>query len=55
MSEEKIPYIPIIGCTAHDDKQTHDECYRAGMVHVVIKPVFNKALQEAFIKVNQAY
>lgn len=44
MNDRKIRPIPIIGCTAHDDKNTHDSCYEVGMVDVVTKPVLNRPL-----------
>lgn len=48
MTEGQIEYIPIIGCTAHDDYDTQIKCLKAGMVHVVTKPVFIRSLMEAY-------
>ncbi|CAD8115957.1 unnamed protein product [Paramecium primaurelia] len=43
-----LPYFPIIGCTAHGDADSIEQCIQAGMLHVVIKPVFIKTLKETF-------
>ncbi|CAK69290.1 unnamed protein product (macronuclear) [Paramecium tetraurelia] len=48
MIDLELAYIPIIGCTAHDDKETLEQCTEVGMLHVVLKPVFVKTLREAF-------
>ncbi|CAK80520.1 unnamed protein product (macronuclear) [Paramecium tetraurelia] len=48
-----VTYIPIIGCTAHEDYESHLKCFEAGMIHVVIKPVFIKSLQEALYKISE--
>jgi CheY-like chemotaxis protein len=48
-----ISYIPIIGCTAHEDYESHLQCFNAGMIHVVVKPVFIKSLQEAFSRIQE--
>ncbi|CAD8185831.1 unnamed protein product [Paramecium pentaurelia] len=48
MIDLELAYIPIIGCTAHDDKETLEQCIEVGMLHVVLKPVFVKTLREAF-------
>ncbi|CAD8079334.1 unnamed protein product [Paramecium sonneborni] len=51
--ENSVSYIPIIGCTAHEDYETHLKCFEAGMIHVVIKPVFIKSIQEALFKISE--
>ncbi|CAD8179371.1 unnamed protein product [Paramecium octaurelia] len=43
-----LPYFPIIGCTAHGDAESIEQCKLAGMLHVVVKPVFIKTLKETF-------
>ncbi|CAK84547.1 unnamed protein product (macronuclear) [Paramecium tetraurelia] len=43
-----LPYFPIIGCTAHGDAESIEQCKQAGMLHVVVKPVFIKTLKETF-------
>ncbi|CAD8127250.1 unnamed protein product [Paramecium sonneborni] len=48
MIDLDLAYIPIMGCTAHDDRETLDLCIEVGMLHVVQKPVFVKNLREAF-------
>lgn len=48
MNESKIEYIPIIGCTAHEDIETHIKCFDVGMIHIVVKPIFLKSILEAF-------
>ncbi|CAD8163610.1 unnamed protein product [Paramecium pentaurelia] len=48
-----VSYIPIIGCTAHEDYESHLKCFEAGMIHVVIKPVFIKSIQEALYKISE--
>lgn len=48
-----VCYIPIIGCTAHEDYESHLKCFEAGMIHVVIKPVFIKSIQEALYKISE--
>ncbi|CAD8128047.1 unnamed protein product [Paramecium sonneborni] len=48
MIDLELAYIPIMGCTAHDDRETLDQCIEVGMLHVVLKPVFVKTLREAF-------
>ncbi|CAK84067.1 unnamed protein product (macronuclear) [Paramecium tetraurelia] len=53
MTEGKIDYIPIIGCTAHDDFETQIKCLKIGMAHVVTKPVFIKSLQEAYRQIRE--
>ncbi|CAD8066170.1 unnamed protein product [Paramecium primaurelia] len=53
ISNNKICYIPIIGCTAHEDYESHLQCFDAGMIHVVVKPVFIKSIQEAINKVSE--
>ncbi|CAK57142.1 unnamed protein product (macronuclear) [Paramecium tetraurelia] len=52
MLDQKLDYIPIIGCTAHDDKETIDKCLQIGMLYVVVKPVFVKTLREAFQQIT---
>ncbi|CAD8206230.1 unnamed protein product [Paramecium pentaurelia] len=52
MLDQKLDYIPIIGCTAHDDKETIDKCIQVGMLYVVMKPVFVKTLREAFQQIT---
>ncbi|CAD8119671.1 unnamed protein product [Paramecium sonneborni] len=54
MMDQKLVYIPIIGCTAHDDKETMDKCIQAGMLCVVVKPVFGKTLREAFQQITNS-
>ena len=39
MSEDKIPNIPIIGCTAFDGEEYTTLCYDAGMAQVLKKPL----------------
>ncbi|CAK57141.1 unnamed protein product (macronuclear) [Paramecium tetraurelia] len=53
MQQNEIDYIPILACTAHDDKNTQEECLEAGMLCVIAKPVFVRSLQEAFVRVNE--
>ncbi|CAD8206232.1 unnamed protein product [Paramecium pentaurelia] len=53
MQQNEIDYIPIVACTAHDDKNTQQECMEAGMLCVIAKPVFVRSLQEAFVRVNE--
>ncbi|CAD8115955.1 unnamed protein product [Paramecium primaurelia] len=55
MTEGKIDYIPIIGCTAHDDFETQIKCLKVGMAHVVTKPVFIKSLQEAYRQIRDEH
>ncbi|CAD8179372.1 unnamed protein product [Paramecium octaurelia] len=55
MTEGKIDYIPIIGCTAHDDFETQIKCLNVGMAHVVTKPVFIKSLQEAYRQIREEH
>ncbi|CAD8102768.1 unnamed protein product [Paramecium sonneborni] len=55
MTEGKIDYIPIIGCTAHDDFETQIKCLKVGMSHVVTKPVFIKSLQEAYRQIREEH
>ncbi|CAD8179620.1 unnamed protein product [Paramecium octaurelia] len=52
MFEQNLVYIPIIGCTAHDDKETMDKCIQVGMLYVVVKPVFVKSLIDAFKQIT---
>ncbi|CAD8208572.1 unnamed protein product [Paramecium pentaurelia] len=52
MLDQNLVYIPIIGCTAHDDKETMDKCIQAGMLYVVVKPVFVKTLRDAFQQIT---
>lgn len=35
MIDLEMAYVPIIGCTAHDDRETLDLCIEVGMLHVV--------------------
>ncbi|CAD8206165.1 unnamed protein product [Paramecium octaurelia] len=53
MQQNEIDQIPIVACTAHDDKNTQQECLEAGMLCVIAKPVFVRSLQEAFVRVNE--
>ncbi|CAK82343.1 unnamed protein product (macronuclear) [Paramecium tetraurelia] len=53
ISNNKICYIPIIGCTAHEDYDSHLQCFDAGMIHVVVKPVFIKSIKEAINKISE--
>ncbi|CAK77990.1 unnamed protein product (macronuclear) [Paramecium tetraurelia] len=53
ISNSTICYIPIIGCTAHEDYESHLQCFDAGMIHVVVKPVFIKSIQEALNKISE--
>ncbi|CAD8102026.1 unnamed protein product [Paramecium sonneborni] len=48
MMKLNLAYFPIIGCTAHGDAESIDLCIQAGMLHVVVKPVFIKTLRETF-------
>ncbi|CAK84068.1 unnamed protein product (macronuclear) [Paramecium tetraurelia] len=48
MMKLNMPYFPIIGCTAHGDADSIEQCIQAGMLHVVVKPVFIKNLKETF-------
>ncbi|CAD8133154.1 unnamed protein product [Paramecium pentaurelia] len=53
MSDGEIDYIPIVACTAHDDKDTQQECLMAGMICIIAKPVFIRSLQETFLRINE--
>ncbi|KAM3137230.1 hypothetical protein pb186bvf_010600 [Paramecium bursaria] len=53
MNKQQIAAIPIVGCTAHEDIDTHQSCYDAGMVNVVTKPVLPRNLQNAINLVNE--
>ncbi|CAD8102024.1 unnamed protein product [Paramecium sonneborni] len=55
MTDGNIDYIPIIGCTAHDDFETQIKCLKVGMSHVVTKPVFIKSLQEAYRQIREEH
>ncbi|CAD8173169.1 unnamed protein product [Paramecium pentaurelia] len=48
MIKLNLSYFPIIGCTAHGDAESIELCKQAGMLHVVVKPVFIKTLRETF-------
>ncbi|CAD8102766.1 unnamed protein product [Paramecium sonneborni] len=48
MIKLNLAYFPIIGCTAHGDAESIEQCLQAGMLHVVVKPVFIKTLRETF-------
>ncbi|CAK67707.1 unnamed protein product (macronuclear) [Paramecium tetraurelia] len=53
MQDGEIDYIPIVACTAHDDKDTQQECLMAGMIYIIAKPVFIRSLQETFLRINE--
>ncbi|CAK69291.1 unnamed protein product (macronuclear) [Paramecium tetraurelia] len=53
MQDGEIDYIPIVACTAHDDKDTQQECFMAGMLCIIAKPVFIRSLQETFLRINE--
>jgi len=55
MNLSKIECIPIIGCTAHEDSETHIKCFDAGMIHIVVKPIFLKSIVEAFQKIKEFF
>ncbi|CAD8124307.1 unnamed protein product [Paramecium sonneborni] len=48
MFDQKLDYIPLIGCSAHDDKDTMDKYIQGGMLYEIVKPVFGKILTETF-------
>jgi len=39
MKTSKIPYIPIVGCTAFEDEDNLRRCITSGMDSVIQKPV----------------
>ncbi|CAD8128048.1 unnamed protein product [Paramecium sonneborni] len=53
MQDGEIDFIPIVACTAHDDKDTQQECNAAGMICIITKPVFIRSLQETFLRINE--
>ncbi|CAD8079870.1 unnamed protein product [Paramecium primaurelia] len=53
MQDGEIDHIPIVACTAHDDKDTQQECFTAGMICIIAKPVFIRSLQETFLRINE--
>ncbi|CAD8127251.1 unnamed protein product [Paramecium sonneborni] len=53
MQDGEIDFIPIVACTAHDDKDTQQECIEAGMICIIAKPVFKRSLQETFLTINE--
>lgn len=48
-----MSFVPIVACTAYDDIETQKQCFEAGMVHIVAKPVFRRSLQEAFARISE--
>ncbi|KAM3143852.1 hypothetical protein pb186bvf_004128 [Paramecium bursaria] len=42
----ELRYFPIVGCTAHQDQETHKKCLDAGMLTILQKPVFQKSLYD---------
>jgi CheY-like chemotaxis protein len=44
-SEAAEKRVPVIALTAHADKESRDECLRAGMDDVVVKPFDPKTLR----------
>jgi len=38
MESSEIKFIPIIGCTAHDETEKMEECFASGMADVINKP-----------------
>lgn len=51
MEEEKIPKIPIIACTGAITEGDREDCLRAGMDDIVVKPI-SKPLLERLLKLN---
>ncbi|CAD8056599.1 unnamed protein product [Paramecium sonneborni] len=47
IEEEKINPFQIIACTAHEDEDTKQQCYEAGVEQIVVKPVFSSILKDA--------
>ncbi|CAK88157.1 unnamed protein product (macronuclear) [Paramecium tetraurelia] len=47
MEQEKINPFQIIACTAHEDEETKQQCYEAGVEQIVVKPVFSSILKDA--------
>jgi len=46
MKNGQIDAIPIIGCTAHRDRDNTIKCYESGMVEVLLKPVTREKIKE---------
>ena len=46
MKNGKIPWIPIIGCTAFVTKTEINRCFEAGMKDVVFKPLNKQIISE---------
>ncbi|CAD8048012.1 unnamed protein product [Paramecium primaurelia] len=47
IDQEKINPFQIIACTAHEDEETKQLCYEAGVEQIVVKPVFSSILKDA--------
>ncbi|CAD8059487.1 unnamed protein product [Paramecium sonneborni] len=47
IEQEKINPFQIIACTAHEDEETKQQCYEAGVEQIVVKPVFSSILKDA--------
>jgi CheY-like chemotaxis protein len=45
MKSNKLEHIPIIGLTAHDSPEIHEDCLNAGMSAVIMKPVLKDDLE----------
>jgi len=50
MSREKLPLIPIVGCTAFNAQDKLDECIKCGMQEVLEKPVVKVKLRDVLKK-----
>jgi len=50
MEKGEIGFIPIIGCTGYDARESLEECLRSGMVDVISKPVSKSKLKEILAK-----
>jgi len=46
MKNGQIDAIPIVGCTAHRDRDNTIKCYESGMVEVLLKPVTREKIKE---------
>jgi len=50
MEKGEIGFIPIIGCTGYDARESYEECRESGMTDVISKPVSKKKLKEILAK-----